>query len=63
MHRIARGFSTGEGLLHYVRDPRSGMVKVSKKNEPAKFELQIVDPGVEDKRCFAVLGDSESLSS
>ena len=61
LHRIARGFSTGEGLLHYVRDPRSGMVKVSKKNEPAKFELQIVDPGVEDKRCFAVLGELGEL--
>jgi hypothetical protein len=60
-HRIARGFSSGEGLLHYVRDPRSGMVKVSKKNEPAKFELQVVDPGVEDKRCFAVLGEFGEL--
>ena len=37
------------------------MVKVSKKNEPAKFELQIVDPGVEDKRCFAVLGELGEL--
>jgi hypothetical protein len=59
--RIARGFSSGEGLLHYVRDPRIEPVKVSKKGEEPQFEHQVVDPGVEDKRCLCRMNEFGEL--
>ena len=54
---IAYGFSSGEGLVYYVRDPLYEEVKVSKKGEPDKFETKLKDRGVEDKRCLCVTGE------
>ena len=55
--RISRGFSTGEGLLAWVKDPRMDDVKVSAKNEPLRFERQQVESGVDDKRCLCALSE------
>jgi hypothetical protein len=56
-NRIARSFSSGEGLVHYVRDARVGMAKVKEKGKPDRFEPQVTDPGVADKRCLCLLGE------
>lgn len=46
---MASGLSSGEGLIYRVRDPIEKMVQVGRgdKRHP---ELQVVDPGVDDKR-------------
>ena len=56
-NRIARSFSSGEGLVHYVRDARVGMAKIKEKGKPDRFEPQVTDPGVADKRCLCLLGE------
>lgn len=43
--RIASGLSTGEGLIHQIRDPVEARVKGKKGEETVE-----VDPGVPDKR-------------
>ena len=40
-HRIRTGMSSGEGIIHHVRDQVSAM---------RKGEMKIIDPGVTDKR-------------
>ena len=46
---MASGLSSGEGLIYHVRDPIEKIVQVGRGNDRHP-ELQIVDPGVEDKR-------------
>ena len=59
---IAYGFSSGEGLVHRIRDPHYEDVKVSKKGEqPERFETQLKDRGVEDKRCLCIAGEFGEL--
>jgi hypothetical protein len=52
--RIKSGLSSGEGLIWNVRDPIEKRERVSRKNEPARFENVIEDEGVSDKRLFVV---------
>lgn len=59
---MASGLSTGEGLIHAVRDPRSERrpAKTKAEKEAADESGYIdeeVDPGVADKRLFAVMGE------
>ena len=46
---MAGGLSSGEGLIYHVRDPIEKMVQVG-RGKSRHPELQVVDPGVEDKR-------------
>lgn len=46
---MAGGLSSGEGLIFHVRDPIEKMVQVG-RGKSRHPELQVVDPGVEDKR-------------
>jgi hypothetical protein len=45
---ITGGLSSGEGLIHAVRDP-----VLETSNDPAK-EPKLIDAGVQDKRCWVV---------
>ena len=46
---MASGLSSGEGLIYHVRDTTEKMVQVG-RGKDRHPELQVVDPGVEDKR-------------
>jgi hypothetical protein len=48
------GLSTGEGLIHAVRDPRVEEQEVKERGMPPRRELKTVDTGVADKRLLAV---------
>lgn len=50
----ASGLSSGEGLIHRVRDPRTEEVEVKERGMPPRREMQIVDAGVLDKRLLIV---------
>lgn len=52
--RMESGLSSGEGLIWAVRDPIEKQERVSKRNEPPRYETVIVDPGIEDKRLVVV---------
>jgi Protein of unknown function (DUF3987) len=52
---VVSGLSTGEGLMHRVRDP---IIKKQKNpDNPSEYEELVVDPGVEDKRLLVVEGE------
>lgn len=51
---IKSGLSSGEGLIWAVRDPIMKNERVSKRNEPPRYEPVVVDWGVEDKRLVVV---------
>lgn len=53
-HRILSGLSSGEGLIWAVRDPVQRSERVSKGKEPVRYEMVVVDPGVDDKRLVVV---------
>jgi hypothetical protein len=55
---VTSGLSSGEGLIHNVRDPVIGP-KEGKKNRPsgADGEMVIKDPGVADKRLYILEGE------
>ncbi len=47
------GLSTGEGLIHAIRDPRRDMVEIKEgRGGQCRREEQLVDVGVNDKRFF-----------
>ena len=48
-HRVMGSLSSGEGLIHAVRDRRVG--------EDAEGNPKVLDPGVEDKRLMVVEGE------
>jgi hypothetical protein len=48
------GLSSGEGLIHAVRDPITETQVVSKKDEAPSTQVFVKDPGVADKRLFVV---------
>src|SRR5882724_3125097 len=48
--RIMGGLSSGEGLIHEVRDGREEQQARREKNKPTTYEIVEVDPGVADKR-------------
>src|SRR5215472_9786562 len=59
--RKVSGLSSGEGLIQAVRDRREEDVLVSSKSEPRRFERQVVDPGIEDKRLLIVESEFSSV--
>src|SRR4030095_1800802 len=50
---VSSGLSSGEGLIHAVRDPISQRIKTKDKGKP-RFEDTVTDPGVSDKRLLVV---------
>jgi hypothetical protein len=50
-HNIKSGLSSGEGLIHAVRDP---VIKTTVDKETGEFHEESVDPGVSDKRLLVV---------
>lgn len=51
--RIKSGLSSGEGLIHHVRDQREETKPVKKDGE-ITYETVVVDPGESDKRLLVV---------
>jgi len=51
MNRVLSGLSSGEGLIHHVRDPREG---TAKDKQTGKVETITIDEGVEDKRLLVI---------
>lgn len=56
--RVQSGLSSGEGLIHAVRDQTVKQVKEKKSGE---YVEEIDDPGVEDKRLLAREGEFASV--
>lgn len=50
----ASGLSSGEGLIHAVRDPRVEEVEVKERGMPPRRGMETVDAGVLDKRLLIV---------
>jgi hypothetical protein len=48
--RVMSGLSSGEGLIHNVRDPVMKMEKVTERGKPPQYVEVEADPGVADKR-------------
>ena len=48
------GLSSGEGLIHAVRDPRVEEVEVKERGMPPRREMETVDAGILDKRLLIV---------
>lgn len=55
--RISGGLSTGEGLIHAVRDPINEKVAIKEKGRVVDSQEQVTDAGVEDKRLLCVEGE------
>jgi hypothetical protein len=55
-HCIMNGLSTGEGLIHQVRDPieKRERVKGKEEGDEDSYQTVVVDDGVEDKRLLVV---------
>jgi hypothetical protein len=51
---IAHGLSSGEGLIWVVRDPVFKPVPLKEKGKVTGYQQELVDPGVEDKRCLII---------
>jgi hypothetical protein len=54
--RLVSGLSSGEGLIHAVRDAREEDI-VTKENRESRTERQVVDTGEEDKRLLVIEGE------
>ena len=52
--RITSGLSTGEGLIHAVRDEIRESVPIKEKGKVAEYQEQVTDPGEVDKRLLCV---------
>jgi hypothetical protein len=52
--RITSGLSTGEGLIHAVRDELKEMVPIKEKQKVVDYQEQVTDPGEPDKRLLCV---------
>lgn len=52
--RITSGLSTGEGLIHAVRDEVRESVPIKEKGKVAEYQEQVTDPGEPDKRLLCV---------
>ena len=52
--RVTSGLSTGEGLIHSVRDPITRHEAVRKEGRVVDYQDVIIDEGVEDKRLLVV---------
>ena len=62
--RVAGGLSSGEGLIHAVRDPIVESVALREGGRIVRHEEQTTAAGVDDKRLLAVEGElSQALQS
>lgn len=52
--RIRSGLSSGEGLIHEVRDPVEVMERIKERGKPVRYESVVRDEGVRDKRLLVV---------
>lgn len=52
--RITSGLSTGEGLIHAVRDEIKESVPIKEKQRVVDYQEQVTDPGEADKRLLCV---------
>jgi hypothetical protein len=52
--RITSGLSTGEGLIHAVRDEVKESVPIKEKQRIVDHQEQVTDPGEKDKRLLCV---------
>ena len=52
--RTNSGLSSGEGLIHFVRDPVEQQQAVKEKGSTVGYETVVTDHGVEDKRAFII---------
>jgi hypothetical protein len=52
--RISTGLSSGEGLIHSVRDPVQKMKAVREKGRPLTYRAVVVDEGIPDKRLLVI---------
>jgi hypothetical protein len=60
--RVQSGLSSGEGLIHAVRDPQTKQVPVKERGKPTgEYVEEIEDHGVEDKRLLAREGEFASV--
>jgi hypothetical protein len=55
--RILSGLSSGEGLIHAVRDEIEERVPIKEKGRVVDWEEQVTDSGVKDKRLLSVEGE------
>ncbi len=53
-HRVRSGLSTGEGLIHHVRDAREEQEPIKEKGRVVGYQSVIVDEGEADKRLLAI---------
>lgn len=58
---VAKGLSSGEGLIYAVRDPIEKTNAIKEKGRVVRYETTIDDPGVEDKRLFVIEEELASL--
>jgi hypothetical protein len=62
MERVQSGLSSGEGLIHAVRDPQTKRVPVKERGKPTgEHREETEDHGVEDKRLLAREGEFASV--
>ena len=59
--RIAKGMSTGEGLIHHVRDPLYKKEATKKKGVVVDEKEVMIDDGVTDKRVLAYESEFQSV--
>ena len=52
--RITSGLSTGEGLIHAVRDEIKESVAIKERGRVTDYQEQVTDPGEADKRLLCV---------
>ena len=55
--RIQNGLTSGEGLIHAVRDELTELVPIKEKGRVIDREEQVTDPGEKDKRLLCMEGE------
>lgn len=58
--RVWSGLSSGEGLIHAVRDPILEHQPVKEHGRVVEYQDVVVDPGEDDKRLFVLEGEMAS---
>jgi hypothetical protein len=53
-HRVIPGLSSGEGLIHSVRDPLETQEPVKEKGKVVSYQMVVTDHGVADKRLLVL---------
>ncbi len=59
--RVQSGLSSGEGLIHAVRDPQYKPQPIREKGKTVDYEQVLVDAGVDDKRLLVIEPEFASL--